>query len=308
MKKKHLLLTIAIILIFITLKFVFFVFTAPTNYGWNVTNNKIDILITGSSHARQSYDLYKIEKQCHCHAAIFSYPGLDPFSQYEALRYLINQKKITPRLVILEASPFAIFYSPHLSDQRFFHHAPAIFKWQYLQALKQFDPSFSIQKLFQLLVWGKSETFIFEIITNKIVYPDFYHGQYTNRNILGLENFDSLEVSDFTKKLEGKPNNDQINFYQKTASLLKENQISFLFIQTPLPGPIENHPLVKRARSILKNTLNDSAAELIGPWYEKTFLLNDSALYSDSNHVSTKGRELFTDDIIKILIEKNFRN
>jgi hypothetical protein len=74
--------------------------------------------------------------------------------------------------------------------------------------------------------------------------------------------------------------------------LAGSHHIALIFVDTPMPAPVSSNPVIRSFR----NEFHDIVTARGLPYVDgnQGFPVDDPSLFSDSNHLSSKGREEFT--------------
>jgi hypothetical protein len=117
-----------------------------------------------------------------------------------------------------------------------------------------------------------------------------YHGGYVGKNMSGLSprDFTGLRV----QVAGDHPNPDQLAALQSIIELAKADHVAPLLVDTPMPAPIELQPDIRA----LQQRFHDLAVVSQIPYYrgDDGFPTDNPGFFHDSSHLSTAGRELYT--------------
>ncbi|MAE58012.1 MAG: hypothetical protein CME69_03980 [Halobacteriovorax sp.] len=295
---KMIIFIVAVLTLIIGMKFYFSHLLTPSEYGLGVLEDedeKIDLLIIGSSHTRQSYDVKIIEKNCQCNAKVIAYNGLDPYFMAPMIEWIKDNFKI--RKWIVEAYNFKTIAPPKLSDSRIFTHSPVGLKWSFLKKLKSINTSYT--DLFKLITTENNESIIFSPIENILVNRYSYKGGYTRKKTshISQEDFNqSFKNVDYFKGM--KTNLNQVNSILKIKELLTDSDV--LYIDPPMPAPVMSHEITKQLINDYKKLIPNYKA----PWLNTPMAKNNKN-FVDWNHLSTLGRENYSNLISTKLHSKH---
>jgi hypothetical protein len=253
---------------------------------------RLDLLLIGSSHTRKSYDLHTIEKTIGDPSLfLISYDGIDLTSISQMLDYMASRPGKCPRHVVVEAYGVLLGRRPDLQDPRFFAEAPPSMKPEILRSYvsdRPFGPA--LLDAFDLIVnRGNDEILAFPLYAwaQRI---DSYKGGRIGFNFPGMapEQFHELKASYYGTS----PNPDQLASLNHIMDLAASHHIELLFVDTPMPGPVSSNPVVQSLRKDFKNIVTARGYPYIDG--NLGFPVDDPELFSDSNHLSSKGRDEFT--------------
>jgi lysophospholipase L1-like esterase len=103
-----------------------------------------------------------------------------------------------------------------------------------------------------------------------------------------------------TPKLSGNvPNPDQLAALDHIIRTARNHNIPVIFIDTPMPQPASSNPVIQLLKQDYKEILAARGVAYIDG--NLGFPAGDPELFSDSNHLSSKGREEFTSRISVVL-------
>ncbi len=294
--------SIAVLAALTGLRFVGSQYFAPTESGVHglATHSPVDVLFIGSSHTRQSYDARLMEEKTGKKVFLVAYNGMDPVSMVPVLKTMFSGKD-KPKLCVVEAYG-AILGRPHVvQDSRLYFEAGPRLKAELFQEVLR--PPRTLEKhldAFSLLVNRNNEAIVAYPL-NRLLLPNLsYRGAYADKFVPGLpeDQFRKLRVP-----LEGEVGADpeQRSALREVVRLARAADVPIVFVESPMPGPVAELPVMRG----LKTTLKQALAEEGVTYYdgEEGFPLDDASLFADSNHLSTKGRALFTERVAAWLVE-----
>ena len=288
----------AILLCLVTLKFFTEHKFTSSRSGFEAAMSQpsLDLLLIGSSHTRKSYDMQMIE-QATGDSSLFlvSYDGIDMISMSQMLDYMASKPGRCPRHVVVEAYGAMLGRGFDLQDPRYFAEAPPSMKLEILRSYVAGRPYRSaFLDAFDLIVnRGNDEIVAFPLYAwaHKV---DSYKGGRAAFNFPGLtaEQFHELRASYH----ETTPNPDQVAALNHIMDLAASRHIALLFVDTPLPGPVSSNPVIQS----LSNDFKDIVTARGYPYIDGNvgFPVDDPSLFSDSNHMSSQGRDEFTRRIV----------
>lgn len=292
--------SIAVLAALASLRFAGSQYFAPTQSGVHglAKHAPVDVLFIGSSHTRQSYDARLMEEKTGKSVFLVAYNGMDPVNMVPVLKSVFSGKD-KPKLCVVEAYG-AIFGRPHaVQDSRlYFEAGPDLKRELYAEFL---GPPRSLEKYldaFSLLV-NRNNDGIVAYPINRMLLPNLsYRGAYADKFVPGLppEQFQKLRVP-----LEGEVSADpeQRAALREIVRMARAAGVPIVFVESPMPGPVAEMPVMQGLKSTLKRTLKEEGVAYFDG--EEGFPLHDPSLFADSNHLSTKGRTLFTQRVAEWL-------
>jgi len=285
---------LAIFFCLVALKFFTQDRLALKNFGLGgaLSQPKLDLLLIGSSHTRKSYDMRVLEKDTGITDSFqISYDGTDLSTISQMLDYLVTRADHSPRYLVVEAYTAYLASKPDLRDPRYFFDAPPSLKMAILRcyASQRGDRS-SIQDLLDLVVNRGND----EIVTYPFYAPIAERGSYKGGRTDFY--FPGLSPEEFRKLKAGPvgnvPNPAQLAALDHIIDVARSHRISVIFIDPPLPQPISSNPNIQLLKKDFGRILSARQVPYIDG--DQLVPIDDPALFSDNNHMSSKGREVFT--------------
>jgi len=253
---------------------------------------QLNLLLIGSSHTRKSYDVQMLEQDTGEHSLfLVSYDGLDMISIAQMLDTMAATPGHCPRHVVVEAYGAMLARPFDLQDPRYYAEAPPALKIAILREYLAGRPlPSSFLDLFDLVVnRGNDEIVAFPLYAwaQKI---DSYKGGRTGFSFSGMtaDQFNNLKAQYYATT----PNPAQIAALNHVMDIAASHRIALLFVDTPMPGPVSSDPVMQSLRHTFQQTVTARGYPFIDG--NRNFPVNDPALFSDSNHMSSKGRDEFT--------------
>jgi hypothetical protein len=291
-------LTFGILLCIVALKFFTEHKLAPKNsgLGGELSQHRVDLLLIGSSHTRKSYDMRQLEKSTGVDTSfLMSYDGADLSSISQMLDYLVTRPAHCPRYLVVEAYSTVFGRKPGLEDPRYFIEAPPTLKVTIIRSYLS-ERHYAVGAFLD----------IFDLIVNRgndeiVAYPFYswatktasYKGGRTDFVFPGVseEVFRQFKVQLYASD----PNSDQIAALNRILDVVHHHNIAAIFIDTPLPEPVSLNPAVQA----LKKDFRDIVSARRYPYVDgdRGFPIDDPSMFEDNNHLSSRGRDVFTSRI-----------
>ncbi len=274
---------------------------APKNFGLGgaLAQPRLDLLLIGSSHTRKSYDMRLLEKQTGVTDAYqISYDGTDLTMVSQLLDYLAARPEHCPRHLVVEAYSAMLARRPELQDPRYFADAPPPLKMEILRAVIS-DKGYWATFLddFDLIVNRGNEEIIAYPIYSRVVKNGSYKGGRSDFDFPGMT---PAEFAKIKPGINGSvPDPAQVAALDRIINTARSHGIQLIFIDTPMPQPVSSNPVIQLLKSDYRQILDSRHATYIDA--DKGFPIDDPALFSDSNHLSSKGRKEFTPQISAVL-------
>jgi len=290
---KTLFAAIALLAVLVAIKFECEHHLAPTTSGIHgaMVQPRLDVLLVGSSHTRQGYDVRALEEQTGKSAFLVAYDGLDLRNMLPLLRLLLADPGKRPALLVIEANASTLARAPGIEDPRFFFDAPPGLKRAVIRDyMRTHQGKNCYLDMWSLIANRGSETILTWPLVHRLVDSFSYRGGYMSKDMTGIPPalFPSERVP-----VEGDiANPDQVAALREIVKLAAADHVKLIAADPPMPGPAEAQP---EMMSLKKSWRGLAAADEI-PYFQGAdgFPTDDPALFHDSNHLSTAGRALYT--------------
>ena len=266
---------------------------APTTSGiqGELHGPKNDILLIGSSHTRQGYDTALLEKSTGRRAFIVAYDGVDLASMVPLVRTLLADPSRRPQLLVIEANGGNFGRAPEIEEPRLFFDAPPEMKRALIRDyLRTHHGRSASADTWTLIANRGSELILTWPLVHSAIDGLSYNGSYLNKNVPGIapEIFPQLRVP----VAGGEPHRDQVAALQQIVSDAATDGVRMIFADPPMPAPVEVQPQMVALQQKFKDfAAGDGIRYIDGA---RGFPTTDPAMFTDSNHLSTAGRELYT--------------
>lgn len=288
-------LTLFISIIAIKLCFSHFAYPKTSGVPGLLSKKSIDYLFIGSSLTRQSYDMELIDKEYKLNAYAVTYNSLSPAMAYKILNYTLNNSNVQIKNVIVEAYPYKLHYSPTaIEDVRLFNSAPLKLKLDILSDIYRLDHNFA--KMYDLIVFADNEYLFSSLFTYKIIEKLSYNGGYRFKKVQGLSKFNR----DSELKVAVKIDQRQCQYYSDIIKLCNQHKIKIIFIEPFVPGYVQRGENYTRSKDLIAKLISTAG----NVFYENSSVQldnNDPSFFGDDIHLSSKGREIWTREVMKNL-------
>jgi hypothetical protein len=275
------------------LKFEFEHHLAPSTSGLEgeLHHARLNIVLLGSSHTRQGYDVAALEHLTGRTAFAVAYDGLDMASMLPLVEAILADPAKRPDLLVLEANSANFARGPELEEPRLFFDAPPSVKRALMrQYLRTHRDRQAYLDMWTLAANRGSELILAYPFVARAIDHLSYNGGYLGKNASGLP--PAGFADQHIPVVRSDPNPDQLEAFLSILNLVKAAHVRLLLAEPPMPASVEAQPEIQ---SLQRQFRGLAAAQDI-PFYEggDGFPDNDPALFHDSNHLSTAGRELYT--------------
>lgn len=271
--------------------------------GGLIREKKIDYLFIGSSHVRSSYHIPLIEKNTGKKGYAFSYAYFSYPFVYQVLEYLLNDLERSPSHVVIDIYSLIFLKKKSFVDTRFFFDCPLSLKLRVLNYIWNNYHDLGPKQYFEIIVSSENETFLTFPISNYFVSSVNYKGSYLKKHLPGvsLETFSNfgLDKNHFSF---GQIRESEMQGLSKIIDLLNNKKnIKVSFIEAPLPKKIKEMSQVIWIKNQLKNFIENKGLRYIDASELEEFQNLGPAHFMDENHLSTVGRQIFSEKISELI-------
>jgi hypothetical protein len=249
----------------------------------------VDLLFVGSSHTRQSYDVHELEGLTGRTAFLVAYNGLDYRWMAEVVPALLSDPVRRPKVLVLEGYAMSLVRPPGLEDSRLFFDSPPRLKARLLRrVLAEGHGLAPLEDAFDLLANRDNELVLTFPVQSRFVNSLSYNGGYVGKSAAGLSSFEGLALPD-----EGSiPEGAQLNALGQIIAGSRSIGVRVVCMGSPMPGPVEHMPAVASLKASLRRLLDAEGV----PYFDgaEGFPIDNPALFADSNHLSSAGRDLYS--------------
>lgn len=260
-----------------------------------LSKKKIDYLFIGSSLTRQSYDMELIDKKYNFNAYAVTYNSLSPAMAYKILDFMLTNSKLQLSTVIVEAYPYKLYYSPTaIEDVRLFNSSPLKLKLDILNDI--YHSGHAMAKIYDLVVFADNDYLFSSLFTYKVIEKLSYNGGYRFKKVNGLSKFNRTKELKTSTEI----NQRQYQSYTDLINLCKQHNIKIVFIEPFVPDYIQRGNSYTQSKNMIKSLISGTG-NIIYDNSKVALNNNDPSLFGDDIHLSTKGRELWTEEIMKVI-------
>jgi hypothetical protein len=269
-------------------------------------------LFVGSSMFRQGIDIFALEEKSPGTSWILAYNGNQPVWEKIILELLLNNN-VKIKTLFLDMYAYSVVVSPKVSDERLFLHTDLKTKKEFWNILKQTGNA-SLQELFQMFVTSNNEILWTWPLNKKLTDNRYLRGGNTafspgSTDSL-IRSLPPVTIDDFSFRKEQK------NALFEIFALCKKHNVNLVLIETPkyieiatdsnyLQVMTEYIEFAKANRVeflISESTANqmqqkDSSFNYIERMIP--FNSDDPESFQDRIHLSSKGRKIYTEKILK---------
>jgi hypothetical protein len=262
----------------------------------------VQVFLLGSSHTRQGYDIAELERLTGSKDFAVAYDGLDLAGMVPLVRALMPVwERRTPhgsRLLVVEAYSANLARAPELQEPRLFFDAPPRTKLEIARNYLQQHPhqAGAWRDLWVLAANRGTEIIVTYPFLHALMERLSYHGGYEGKTVAGFPaGFSRMRVP-----VAGEaPNEYQLAALTAIIAMAKQHGVTVLLVDPPMPASVEAEPRIRALQAQFRRL----AAEQAVPFTEgaENFPTDDPALFADSNHLSTAGREIYTQRFAAVL-------
>ena len=255
----------------------------------------VQVYLLGSSHTRQGYDIATLERLTGTKDFAVAYDGLDPAGMVPLVRALLpvwdRTRPTGPRLLVLEAYSANLARIPELEEPRLFFDAPPRTKLEIARNYLKSHPHRAGAWL-DLLVLATNrgtETILTYPMLDSLTNRFSYNGGYRGKTVAGFPGQFSQLAIQMPRRVADPV---QVAAMAELVSLAKQHGVAVMLVEPPMPAPVEAQPGIQA----MQRQFRKLAAELAVVYVQGAdgFSTNDAAMFADSNHLSTAGREAYT--------------
>jgi hypothetical protein len=254
-----------------------------------------EVLFIGSSHTRQSYDISAIESVTKRTAYALAYGSLDPNLMNLLLEEMLPNPAHRPKAIVLEAYSAKLARKPELDDPRLFFDLPPNLKFKFLDNYFRIHPDLSARlDMFDLVVNRGTDQLLTYPLNRKVLSGLSYKGAYQGKVVPGVS---EGEFRTFQADIASSdPDPIQFAAFQNIIRLCKRYGVQLLVAESPMPEPITSKPEIQS----LKKAFRAVCAENDLPYLDGDlgFPIDDPAFFADASHLSSKGRSLYTSNLL----------
>jgi hypothetical protein len=288
---------LVVLVLFTTAKFFASSALAPSTSGIRGARRlkRIDYIFIGSSLTRQDYDIGAMERQTGKTMYALAYNGLNHEYMSKVVAYLCGLPDVSLGKVIIEASPLSILEANRLYDERLYFDAPYPLKVDILKLVARgSNGTDRWTSIWDLMVTSSNDAILSYPITRKFIDARSYHGGYTNMKYMPpmtREKFASIAEagSETVGWAEHNPE-EAILAVQQT---LVQNRIAFAYVEPPISIARQHGPRFLAAKAALKALISPKGMTYVD-FSENEFDSSNYEYFTDSLHMSTKGRTVFS--------------
>jgi hypothetical protein len=144
--------------------------------------------------------------------------------------------------------------------------------------------------VFSLLANRNNETIVTWPLLHGVMDRLSYHGSYVGKNMPGL---DPAAFARLSVPIEGdRPVDEQLHALHQIIAIARASKVPLALVDTPVPGPVAAQPLIGTLTLVWQRVAQAERVPYVSG--AAGFPTGDSSLFSDSSHLSTAGRELYT--------------
>jgi hypothetical protein len=157
------------------------------------------------------------------------------------------------------------------------------------------------QNLFVLVVNRGTDQILSYPLVRSMVDTDFYRGGYIRKQVPGLlsSRFSQMRIS----VAASRPNALQVEALEKILALTAKAHVPVMLVDPPMPASVVSQSEVLSLKQWFRQFAREHGIVFVDG--DEGFPIADPAMFADSNHVSTEGRELYTDQLALRLLSAN---
>jgi hypothetical protein len=211
------------------------------------------------------------------------------------LEYALDNTDIEIKKIVFETYPYKLFSkSSSIEDKRLFNSSTAKLKLEILKIINK--EKLDLKTAYKLIITNDNESILSAPIVYKILEKFDYNGGYVLKYVAGQKSFKMNTEFDIDAIID----EGQSSAYKDLIRICSEHNIELFFVEPFVPYYVQNGYKYQTAKKEILNLLKLSNRKL----YESnlTSLDNkDPSLFGDMIHLSTKGRDLWSKEIMRII-------
>ncbi len=276
-----------------------------SNYGiTSLEQNGTDILFIGSSLFRQGIDTKNLstgQKSTY----LLAYNGFQPFAEYITLKEVFKHTSI--KCLVIDMDPYIVSREAKLSDARLFQDQSFGFIYELFSQIHKHG-SADYYDLFEMIVQSNNETFFTWPLSYPFINERYYRGSKIGESASSTA--EQLNNAELDKNHESELSSIQISALENIIELCRENNVEVIFLEAPKYKRVYENGTYsnlmqtylqflqdKNTRIIISNTTAEACS---APSYVEVYEFDssDASLFNDLNHISSAGRNTFTQTLM----------
>jgi hypothetical protein len=298
--KKYIYSIIILLVSIFALKMLGSQFFASSTAGLHglLQTKKADYIFIGSSQTRQAFNPYILEDSLKSTYNI-SYGSISlPYINF-MVDYIIEHK-IAVKKIIVEINLNQLYDKPVIVDTRLFEDVDF---WSKIKLIKIAKPYMKTFDLYSMVMLSGNESIITWPVTVGFINSRSYRGGYINKTVMGVsqEMFTTFKPKYTDPSTPAEINPACLEALNQIVKTLRKNNISVVFVEPPLPGPVTDAKFYPAIRAnIMSYITNKLHCTYIGN-SEYQFDVSNPLYFHDEMHMSTLGRDIFTKKIVGLV-------
>ena len=264
-----------------------------------INEGDLDILLIGSSTFRSNLDIHELDAAYDDNAFIISYGG----NQYAATS--IQYDEIRKRssndygLMVFELDPLMLTEEVKLSDSRVIWDLSFEGKKELWAKLKNAGNG-GLSVMYEYFITSGMDDLITYPITERFYSTRYYKGAKTDdtessgRDFLENEQFD---ISDSVLV------DAQVDAVREVIEKCRRDGQNFIFLECPHYYRLENDPVYEKYHEYFVELMDEYDVDCIYA-HDVDFDNHDPDYFEDMSHMSGKGRNVYTKELIKLLTSR----
>lgn len=273
-----------------------------------IQQHTIDNLFIGSSMFRQGIDIQTLESRpsdSSCY--ILAYNGNQPSTEYFQLDHLLKHD-VKIKTLYIDMYVYSAHTEPKISDEKLFLELNLCEKWKLYNIITHSSLLDAFSSFYELFIQSNNELLVLWPLNSILLNKQFQNGG----SMLTPDHASADELTSYSiPEINSNMNPDQQYYLSRLISLARNNHIEIMFIETPKYVSVANSSSYLNAMKsyitfldqenvpclISQNTLNKIALTNVST-HSYTFDHGNVEYFSDTLHLSYKGRAAFTSHLI----------
>ena len=259
-----------------------------------INKGQVNQLFLGASSYRKGIDILAVEEQLPGESFVLTYNGNQPLNmELELKEMLKEQTKINT--LIVDLNPTMMKEPANLSDKRLLWDTGFSSKWQLWKEITKRDDT-DFFAFYDFFVLSNNEYMVTYPISYPLISSRYYKGGSLDQDAgTTAEKLNQLEIDE-----KGSLHPTQIRALHSIISLCNENEIRLIFAETPRYVRMEQDANYQKKLKEAIGILEEADVEYLCS-ENLEFDYTNPSYYTDLVHMSTEGRQAYTQEIIRYL-------
>ena len=266
-----------------------------------IRSGDLNVLFIGSSTFRSNVDMPEMDEAFYGRVYDISYGGNQLVAtaiQYDEIR---RRSDHDYDLMVFELGPMMLTEEVALSDSRVIWDLSWEGKRELWDSMYE-SGNTDFSMMYEYFVTSGMDDLITFPVTEPFYSTRYYKGAKTDESISpGKEWLDSEEFDISDKTLVA----SQADAVKDIINECRRDGQDFIFLESPCYYRLQDDPTYRKYHDEFVKLLDDCKADYILA-SDVSFDAHDAEYFEDMNHMSAKGRRVYTEELIRVLKERGF--